>query len=1051
MPLKNPIQLSSLADYKKLVQADAKALSATGARFQYFSKFMFPDKTAGPIILFGLVNPDVMKTVIKQCTGPASGSASINGADQIELEVDKGTVLFAGLARALAGWGVTRKLAIPLGAEESEEGGPPKTVPSETNPVPLTTKPPVTGQKPVSTPPTNRPPTRPTTTNPGVTGSTVPKTPTQQPTRPTGPQPTATGTPPVRVQPRGPQTAVPQPKPTGFQPPVISRAQPRTREPQTTTPQPKPTGVQPRVTPQPQTTTPQPKPTGVQPPVTPQPKTPLQTTVIPPKTPVTPQKPTAVPPTMVAKQVFDGRFKDLSVRLKEAYAVDPNGAYVAFGKAMIAKAKASDFKGALQEAQKLDVALGKASFQKLKATKQQNRSARLGETFNAVKKSYFTPGSADIIAKEKLNAGKTFKAFLTTQKAFETARDEKTLDDLEKAARDYLTHFETEYSSSDKKKKESIRKKTICETALKSARHFRLALEQDKLGNPPWDEEKEMKAAELYTKLLFEQDEQMATPNDPGAGVNGAFWIEKTVWGDKPTDTAQKKTFIFKPADAEAPVAGFPKGGSAAREMLGKAVGDQLQASMGLDFAFPESTIVAVDSSKLPDENGKPGPVGVPRSGSIQHFAKSKGELKKLAAKDPTILASIPDDEIQKMAVLDLVQLNMDRHSGNFMVGEKDGGTGKVPRLVPIDNGLCLPSRAGLDGRRTKLGPPHNALGDLPGAQKKMAPEMVEKIKQINPDEVVAGMKKAYEAMKKLHPEAAAAAEVTDANFELAKRSILFLQKASTELTVAELQDAYVASLEKIFDTPSDKMDAGFDEAIKTAKARGPALQELAVLQKNPAQFEKEMRALGWGIDVSKQAFDAWVRMNPAKVVKIYKAKMQNPVAVKKLADLRKALSHLPPEKTKPTGNGLEQEILTLGFPMLAERNSKAKAFGIEKPSGQDGEKAEIYEELGGTAALQKLDAKGESLSLNDRVELMMKGAMAQYGGDPELAKITKLYPDSPIKTPVQKYQALKAWKEYQALGGDGEFFRLGGGVENAVITQRLTELKCMKEFEQVA
>ena len=73
--------------------------------------------------------------------------------------------------------------------------------------------------------------------------------------------------------------------------------------------------------------------------------------------------------------------------------------------------------------------------------------------------------------------------------------------------------------------------------------------------------------------------------------MSGSFWLEETVWGDKPTDTTMQKTFIFKPTAAEADVPGFPKGGSAAREVMGKAVSDQLQAQMGLDFGTPETSL----------------------------------------------------------------------------------------------------------------------------------------------------------------------------------------------------------------------------------------------------------------------------------------------------------------------------------------------------------------------------------------------------------------------------------------------------------------------------
>src|SRR5262249_13089469 len=141
-----------------------------------------------------------------------------------------------------------------------------------------------------------------------------------------------------------------------------------------------------------------------------------------------------------------------------------------------------------------------------------------------------------------------------------------------------------------------------------------------------------------------------------------AWWVEKHV-GE---GAKGKKKFIFKPAALEADIKGFPQGGSAGREVLGAAAARQLQALTGLDFQAPETLLANVATDRLA---GYPGAApGAEVVGSMQHFSKTDGELADLFRKDPGLLKRISKEECQKMAVLDLVSLNTDRHSGNFLV-----------------------------------------------------------------------------------------------------------------------------------------------------------------------------------------------------------------------------------------------------------------------------------------------------------------------------------------------------------------------------------------------
>ena len=999
MPLKTPLQISTIAEYKKLIQTDARNLTATGAKFHYFKKFTLADKTTGPVFFLGTIDTTLLGTISKKGTGLATGQATVNDNDEIILEVANGAVAYGGLSKALKSWGVTRTLFVPQGAGDDESSGEDdgSSSPKPTPPI-VPSRPQRPGGSPtIGSRPTGQAPT------PGRTMPTVPPTP--------GGNPTTT------PQPGNQQGTTPPPRP------------PRPQGPQP--------GVTPQVTPPRQTVSP-----GNQKPTPPKPGTsaPKQGTTPPPQMP-------PVPPT--PKKAFEDRFKILKPRYEKFASVPAGNSLKPIYTEMLAKAQTNDFANALAGAGKLEVAMNKLEFGAHKSGKQKRRAAKLLETSEQVKKDYFKPGTSDLIAKEKgLNAGTHFKNFLAAQKAFETARDQPTLANLEKEADAYIAHFEKDFSDREKKKPENIRKLGYCQEALNGARRYRLVLEHDKIGTPPWNEEQETRAAEVFAKMLFEQEDgKMASPNSD-AGVIGSWWVEKTVDDPDTGDKKLKKTFIFKPSDAEAPIVGFPQGGSAAREVMGKVISDQIQAVTGLNFGTPETALITVNNASLSDGDGHPGKPW-PRTGSIQHFAKSEGEMRKA---DPEAIKSIPDEEVHKMAVLDLIQLNMDRHDGNFMIGTGEDGK---KRLTPIDHGLVLPSRDGLGARRARLGKPAHALSSMPGADKKMSPEMIEKINQIDPDAVIDGMKKAYAAMLKLHPAAAGAAAVTEENYKLVKRSIEFLKKAAGQLTMAEIQDAYVVSLEKIFDTSDDKADAGFDEAIKEAKARTPLLKEAdKLLEGDWDKIKGTFLELGWGTEFGFDYtnWQRWVRMNPEKVVKIYQNKTENPAAKVKIqkleADIKKIDPQFDPTTVVPKSPGLSGHIDALNNKRDEVLMEKAKTLGVDDPKlFREGPMMEAYEGLGGGDKLQQINSNAKNLPLKEQLELLGKSEFERMGGEPELKKVVARFPRGAGKTFSEKAMTLLAWQQYQQLGGDREYERLGCNEEITLLDERVKTMKAVSEI----
>lgn len=70
--------------------------------------------------------------------------------------------------------------------------------------------------------------------------------------------------------------------------------------------------------------------------------------------------------------------------------------------------------------------------------------------------------------------------------------------------------------------------------------------------------------------------------------------------------------------------------------------------------------------------------------GSLQMFVSNCGSCEDMGPQD------FPVEEVHKIAVLDIRLANADRHAGNILVCQDDGGHLK---LVPIDHGYCLPEK----------------------------------------------------------------------------------------------------------------------------------------------------------------------------------------------------------------------------------------------------------------------------------------------------------------------------------------------------------------------
>src|SRR4029079_15944835 len=103
-------------------------------------------------------------------------------------------------------------------------------------------------------------------------------------------------------------------------------------------------------------------------------------------------------------------------------------------------------------------------------------------TLDQVKKSYLPGGMADQLSGQQgLKDGKEFDAVLAAMKLAEGAKTDTNLDALAKAAADWLNLYNA--MTPEQQGEDAIkRRKQICETALKQAKHLKMASKLDQAG-----------------------------------------------------------------------------------------------------------------------------------------------------------------------------------------------------------------------------------------------------------------------------------------------------------------------------------------------------------------------------------------------------------------------------------------------------------------------------------------------------------------------------------------------------------------------------------------
>src|ERR1700761_7306576 len=101
----------------------------------------------------------------------------------------------------------------------------------------------------------------------------------------------------------------------------------------------------------------------------------------------------------------------------------------------------------------------------------------------------------------------------------------------------------------------------------------------------------------------------------------------------------------------------MPRGGMAAREIVAKTISDRLSEKTGLDFGMPAITPAVLPGRYLQPRDRQHQIPNTPVYGSIQNFANApRGSFGAGGnGEDTQLIASVPKEETQKIALLDMI------------------------------------------------------------------------------------------------------------------------------------------------------------------------------------------------------------------------------------------------------------------------------------------------------------------------------------------------------------------------------------------------------------
>lgn len=252
---------------------------------------------------------------------------------------------------------------------------------------------------------------------------------------------------------------------------------------------------------------------------------------------------------------------------------------------------------------------------------------------------------------------------------------------------------------------------------------------EDKMGTAGWDAvvvvDRRASSAQSFTQQRFLEEcsaIQYVKQLHKEGGVNTTYYAYKR----DPDSGKDVIIGIFKPCDGEAGGVNCAAGrGEVLQAAEGVEIGTQWQREIiayyldetWIRAGIPPTTQIEIASEHfIGDEKRK--------TGSIQKFVSSAKDLHHV----PKVylsncLKKLSDLEVQKLALLDLILANPDRHKGNLMLNEDE----TRPSLMPIDHGCTLPDDFASSGKFIWV-----LFNELRGTKTPLLPEIREILDNMN-------------------------------------------------------------------------------------------------------------------------------------------------------------------------------------------------------------------------------------------------------------------------------------------------------------------------------
>jgi len=499
--------------------------------------------------------------------------------------------------------------------------------------------------------------------------------------------------------------------------------------------------------------------------------------------------------------------------------------------------------GKIPEAQK---ALSDLRFELKRLKSQGAKRVRLAAANSSLKKGLSEArdqmmpqaGAAAAIEKQKLDAGKEFKGFLSALKAVEKDASENNLVSLQQAAQGYIDHYNAKHAGNKKRENDpkNLEKLRLSKEWVSKAKAMLGILKSEAtLKANPGDEQAIEKARSEYGQAMI--DAGLGGLNE-GGGASDSYKIK---------DVAGKNAFVFKPQKGENQLPGMPPGAGMAREAIQSKIGDEIRDILGLDVPVARTTIVTANSEMFTqgDNNSDAEQVG-----ALQEFLDSDGDAKaRIMGGERKWMENIDQQSLESMAVLDIIMLNGDRKGDNMLVKDQPDGTTK---LMPIDAGAGLPSKDTFENMASKtfFSPGfgndvdiHASMYNLiPAASQPFSQETLDAIARLDPKEMRNKLAGHKQQMENDFP--TTKGTIDDSTLDLSELSMRVLKRAAPQCSIVEINYIIATKLAALAKVPAVS-DGQIDAAILDGKQKYVFIDAAQRKQFEATQLLGEVKTLG--------------------------------------------------------------------------------------------------------------------------------------------------------------------------------------------------------------